>query len=729
MTEAATKAWLAGAINPLRCGSSLLVPVFSECAGGNDYLLQELDHYGRVLRFLTVPSDDVDRLFRNDEVTVSVGSEGMWGLQFPAGDSIIDTRRRLGDHLEARREEFRDHRLTYLTAARVLCERAAVHRATRDAWTRVSALHPRAADVWRSTVGLPSLVRDAVESEFRARGVTLSRRDLEGIELDVTTSPPQLRIPTAAYDWLRDTNRLAAIRREVAAAAASVDMMLPAVLSHRPQRARTQEAAGLRISSMGGRAPSACIHFTGIAGAGMAAVALMMREAGHAITGSDQDIFPPMSDYVESLGFPVAWRFDPANLPEGLDLLVLGASAKLGGEGNVEVQEARRRGVRITTFPELIGEATALRHNTVVAGSFGKSTCTALLSHVLRVCGVDAGWMIGAISPSLPNTGHWGTAPEVVLEGDEYIIGPTDRRSKFVLYHPRDVLLTSLIHDHVNVFPTFEDYVRPFGELMRLLPAEGLLVAREHPAIRAIAGEAASRIVWYDTQACDGWYPEGVVYGETTRFTLVGPGGRRVALATSLLGEHNVENIVGVSAYLLERGLVGEAELARAVESFGGIRRRLDRLTDTSAVPVIEGFGSSYEKARSAIEAMLLHYPTRPLTVVFEPHTFSWRNRDALPWYDTVFEGVAQVLVVPPPSHGADSHLQATLGQILDRITTAGVSAEAILTEEEGIEALTRLSGNDVVLLLSSGPLLGLPESLPRAMEARFGRATRKTAS
>lgn len=465
------------------------------------------------------------------------------------------------------------------------------------------------------------------------------------------------------------------------------------------------------------------IHFTGIAGAGMAAAALMMREAGHEISGSDEDVFPPMSTYVEGLGFPFHRRFAAANLPPGLDLLVLGASAKLGGEGNPEVAEARARGVRVTTFPELVGETTQGRQNTVVAGSFGKSTCTALMSHVLRVSGVDAGWMIGAISPSLPDTGHWGTAPQVVLEGDEYIVGPSDRRSKFVLYHPRDVLLTSLIHDHVNVFPTFDDYVKPFAELLRLLPADGLLVAREHPAIRAIAGEAAARIVWYDTAPCDGWYPEGIVYGETTRFTLVGPGGRRVALATTLLGEHNVENIVGVSAYLLERGLVTEAQLARGVESFAGIRRRLDRLTRRSAVPVIEGFGSSYEKARSAIEAMLLHYPARPLTVVFEPHTFSWRNRDALPWYDTVFEGAARVLVIPPPHHGEASHNQSSFPEILARVAAAGVTVDGVETAEAATAALSRLSGDEVVLLLSSGPLLGLPDALPRVFDDLYGSA------
>jgi UDP-N-acetylmuramate: L-alanyl-gamma-D-glutamyl-meso-diaminopimelate ligase len=282
-----------------------------------------------------------------------------------------------------------------------------------------------------------------------------------------------------------------------------------------------------------------------------------------------------------------------------------------------------------------------------------------------------------------------------------------------VLYHPRDVLLTSLIHDHVNVFPTFADYEAPFRELLRLIPTDGLLVARDHPAIRAIAGETAARIVWYDTRPCDGWFSEDVAFGETSRFTLVSPDGRRLPLATTLLGEHNIENIVGVAAYLLERGLVTEDALSRAVAGFAGIRRRLDRLTTRSAVPIVEGFGSSYEKARSAIEAMLLHYPDRPLTVVFEPHTFSWRSRDALSWYDTVFEGAARVLMLPPPTHGAESHNQSTLAEILARTAAAGVPVEGVTTTDQAIQALSGLRGDEVVLLLSSGPLLGLPDALP----------------
>ncbi len=464
------------------------------------------------------------------------------------------------------------------------------------------------------------------------------------------------------------------------------------------------------------------IHFTGVAGAGMAATALMMREAGHAVSGSDEDVFPPMSTYVEGLRFPFFRRFDAANLPGDLDVLVLGASAKLGGESNPEVRAARERGVRVASFPELVGEVTRARRNTVVAGSFGKSTCTALMAHVLRESGRDAGWMVGAISPSLPDTGHWGAAAEMVLEGDEYVVGPADRRSKFALYHPRDVLLTSLIHDHVNVFPTVEDYVRPFRELVAGVPAEGLLVVRAHPAIRGIAGEARARVVWYDAAPCEGWHAQDISFGEVSGFTLVGPDGRRVALTTTLLGAHNIENIVGVSAYLLERGLVDEAGLARGVAGFAGIRRRLDRLTRRSGVPLIEGFGSSYEKARSAIDAVKLHYPDRPLVVVFEPHAFSWRNRETLHWYDTVFAGAARVLVAPPPHHGEASHAQSGFGEILARIAAAGVPVEGVDTQGAAVAALSRLTGDEAVLLLSSGPLLGLPEALPPVFDELYGR-------
>ena len=144
-------------------------------------------------------------------------------------------------------------------------------------------------------------------------------------------------------------------------------------------------------------------------------------------------------------------------------------------------------------------------------------------------------------------------------------------------------------------------------------------------------------------------------------------------------------------------------------------------ITGPSRIPVIEGFGSSYEKARSAIEAMLLHYPNRPLIVVFEPHTFSWRSREALVWYDTVFQGASRVLICPPPGHGSETIDQSTFAEILARTAAAGLAVEGVESADAATTALSALSGNEVVLLLSSGPLLGLPETLPAVFDRLYG--------
>ena len=452
----------------------------------------------------------------------------------------------------------------------------------------------------------------------------------------------------------------------------------------------------------------------------MSATALMMRDAGHVIGGSDEEAFPPISTYLETLGIPFRRTLAAENIGPEIDLVVLGGSAKLHGEANPEYVETVARGIEMTGFPQLIAEQTRDRDVTLVAGSFGKSSCTALMAYILREAGKDPGYMIGAIPAGGGPTGAWGSGP-MILEGDEYIVSQSDRRSKFMLYDVDHLLLTSLVHDHLNVFPTYPEYEAPFRALLARVEPGATVVLRDSPALRAIAGDCAVQPVWYGTAPGEGWYCRDVVFGETSSFTLVSPDGHAIDLQTQLLGAHNIENVVGVAAFLLTRRLVTEEELVSAVSSFQGIRRRLDRLTTVSNVPVIEGFGSSYEKARSAIEAMTLHYPGRPLVVIFEPHTFSWRNREGLAWYDTVFDGVARVIVIPPPVHGAASHSQLTHEDILSRINAAGVTATGAATPSEVESQLTDLTGEEVVLLLSSGPLLGLPASLPALMDGRFG--------
>jgi UDP-N-acetylmuramate: L-alanyl-gamma-D-glutamyl-meso-diaminopimelate ligase len=463
------------------------------------------------------------------------------------------------------------------------------------------------------------------------------------------------------------------------------------------------------------------VYFLGIAGAGMSALASLMASEGHRVTGSDGAVYPPVSTYLDRLGVAYHRGFDAAHVPARLDLAIVGSSAALDLPNNPELAELVRRGVPRLSFADYLGRYSAERRTCVVAGSFGKSTLTALCAVLARAGGKDPGYFVGAIPLDLPTTGHAGTDPEFLLEGDEYIISPEDRRSKFLLYQADALLLSSLVHDHFNAFPTMAAYEAPFAELIARAPADGLIVcARGYEPLQRLT--AGRRPVWYGIGEGSGYCALDIEIGEVTRFTLQTPAGRKVRLETELIGLHNTENIAGACALMLEWGVLQPDQLAAGVRGFRGLERRLDKKTRVSHVPAYEGFGSSYEKARSAIEAIRLHFPARPAVVVFEPHAFSWRNEEALGWYDTVFEGVARVLVLPPPRHGEATHRQLTQAEITERIAAAGVIAIAAADAGEALADLeASLKGDEVVLLLSSGPLDGLAQTLPPWLDAQFG--------
>lgn len=466
------------------------------------------------------------------------------------------------------------------------------------------------------------------------------------------------------------------------------------------------------------------MYFLGIAGAGVSALASVLHSQGHIVSGSDEGVFPPVSTYLDDLGIVYATRFDSANVPAHVDVAIIGTTAKMDPATNPELAELKRRGVPCHTFASYLGEHTKGRENLIVAGSFGKSSLTALITFILIHAGQDPGWFIGAIPLDLPQTGHNGTDPLFVMEGDEYVVSLTDRRSKFELYTPAHTLISSIVHDHINMFPTMAVYEAPFAKLIAATPSDGLLVVcHGFEPVRRLVG--ARKAIWYGVDPNPGYFADNIVIGEFTTFELCLPSGGKVWVETELLGRHNIENIIGACAFLLEHGSVTATQLQAAVKAFRGVARRLDKKTRSSSVPIYEGFGSSYEKARSAIEAIKLHFPARKSVVIFEPHTFSWRNQGALEWYDTVFEGCERVLIMAPPTHGAGTHEQLNQDQIVTRVRAAGIDADGVADGAQVLADLADdLTGDEVVLLLSSGPLDGLAASLPPQFDARFGRSS-----
>ncbi len=456
----------------------------------------------------------------------------------------------------------------------------------------------------------------------------------------------------------------------------------------------------------------------------MSAVANLLIEKGWDVSGSDEGFYPPISTYLATQKIPYTKGYRKENIPPDVDIIVIGKHAKLVPEENEEVRGAQKYPEKIRSFPEVLAMLATDTENILSVGSFGKSTNTSLLAWILSHAGKDPSFFIGAIPKTPATSSHIGKGPHFVMEGDEYPSANWDNRSKFLFYRPHDILLSSLAHDHINVFPTHESYIAPYKKLIELLPPEGLLVAcLDGEGIPELVHSLSKNVVGYALQKPAEWSAQNVHWDEETSFDLVQNGKLVARLQTSLLGAHNIENIVGVSALLLSKKLISASQLEKAVREFKGITRRLDKKSEKTAVPIYEGFGSSYEKARSAIAAMKLHFPLRRLVIVFEPHTFSWRNKNAIGWYDTIFAPAEKIFVYKPPLHGADSHEQLTLPEIVDRIKHTGKNVFGFEDATYGLrEILKDLQSTDVVLLLTSGDLGGLIESIPQEADKKFPR-------
>ena len=451
----------------------------------------------------------------------------------------------------------------------------------------------------------------------------------------------------------------------------------------------------------------------------MSATAILLKQAGYQISGTDAGCHEPVTSGLAKADISPLLGYAPENIPRDVDFFIVGRNAKLAPSENEEVRCAYESGKPVYSFPEMLGTLTKNRKNVVVAGSYGKSTTASLIAHILQAGGVDAGYFIGAEPVSLPSPAYLGTHETFVLEGDEYPSAHDDSRAKFMHLHPSDVVLTSVVHDHINVYPTFEEYQRPFQELLTLLPNDGLvIVSHKEPGALKLATHSGREIVTYGVDS-GMYHAKDIAYDRTTTFSLVCPDGNTIPLATTQLGTHNVEDIIGASAYVLSRKLISPEQLPLAILSFGGVRRRLDNIAPQSRVPVYEGFGTSYEKAVSAIAAIRLHFPEKRLVTIFEPHTFGWRNRGNLLWYDDVFQGSELVFVATPETQGAKTHDQISYSEIVDRIHSSGIETHTY-TPTNIASVVNSLHENDVVLILTSGSLENSIIPLAEEITTRF---------
>ncbi|MFM2267453.1 MAG: hypothetical protein RL757_894 [Bacteroidota bacterium] len=367
------------------------------------------------------------------------------------------------------------------------------------------------------------------------------------------------------------------------------------------------------------------IHLIAVGGAVMHNLAMALQQNGHEVTGSDDEIYNPARARLDTAGLlPSKMGWDENNIRPDLDIVILGMHARLD---NPELARAQALGLRVLSYPAFIFEHAKAKTRVVVAGSHGKTTTTSMIMHVLRHSGRDFDYLVGAMLDGFETMVRLSDAPIMVIEGDEYLSSPLDRRPKIHNYFPHLSIITGIAWDHVNVFPTYENYVQQFDIFLDMMrPSEanilgGKFFYYKHDAdLVKIAQKSRAPRRSYAAFSAD--IKDGA--------TMLKYKGRRVPLR--IFGDHNLANLK--AAYLVCKELgVSDAEFFEAVKTFNGAAKRLQILCQTSESIAFLDFAHAPSKVKATVAAMKQQYEHRKLVACLELHTFSSLNKAFLPQY------------------------------------------------------------------------------------------------
>jgi UDP-N-acetylmuramate: L-alanyl-gamma-D-glutamyl-meso-diaminopimelate ligase len=465
------------------------------------------------------------------------------------------------------------------------------------------------------------------------------------------------------------------------------------------------------------------VHLLGLAGTGMGSFAGLLKAAGYAVTGSDNDVYPPMSDMLRAWGIEVLTPYRPENLDAARpDLVVVGNVIR---RVNPEATAARESGLPQMSFPAAFGSLfLAGRHPVVVTGTHGKTTTSALLGHLLVSAGLDPSFLVGGVAQNSGASFRMGKGPHVVVEGDEYDTAYFDKGPKFLHYRPRTAMLTSLELDHADIYRDEAHYQSAFEAFVKLLPDDGFLAVSAHwPRAVQVARHAPCRWVAYGRSEVPGahvWAADIEQGAETTRFTLVDGGQPLGSVELSVPGLHNVENAVGAWA-VVSALCVSFGEARSAFASFTGVKRRQELRAEVDGVAVVDDFAHHPTAVRETVQALLARFPGRRLWAVFEPRSNTSRRRLHQEAYASAFDGAARVSLRIPERHDrVPEGEELDVARLVEDLRARGLEADA----EREVPALVDqvLNGarrGDVILVMSNGGFGGFHDALIGRLRSR----------
>ena len=439
------------------------------------------------------------------------------------------------------------------------------------------------------------------------------------------------------------------------------------------------------------------IHFIAIGGSAMHNLAIALHNKGYQVTGSDDTIHDPSKSRLEKKGLlPKAFGWFPEKITQDIDVIILGMHAK---KDNPELLRAQDMGLKIYSYPEFLYEQAKDKTRVVIGGSHGKTTITSMILHVLAYNEIEVDYMVGAQLEGFETMVHLTKENEfMVLEGDEYLSSPIDRRPKFHLYKPNIALLSGIAWDHINVFPTFEGYVDQFRIFTDSLTNGGIMVYNEEDTtVKEVVESSTHPIKKYPYSTPTYEIEAGITAVDT-------PDGM---MPLEIFGDHNLQNLAGAKWICQHMG-VDEEDFYEAIASFKGASKRLEKIVENSQTVVFKDFAHSPSKVKATTEAVKKQYAQREVIACLELHTYSSLNAEFLSEYKGALDQADKAVVFYSP--------HAVKIKQLDEVTTAQIEMafgrEDLIIFTNPTEFKGFLFGQNLeqtaVVLMSSGNYGGL---------------------
>ncbi|HET8855840.1 MAG TPA: Mur ligase family protein [Salinimicrobium sp.] len=439
------------------------------------------------------------------------------------------------------------------------------------------------------------------------------------------------------------------------------------------------------------------LHFIAIGGSAMHNLALALHEKGYEITGSDDAVYEPSRSRLEKKGLlPVEMGWFPERIDSTIDAVIVGMHAR---PDNPELIKAKETGIKIYSYPEYLFEQSKNKTRVVIGGSHGKTTVTSMVLHVLQYHQKRVDYMVGAQLEGFDNMVHLTEENDfIVLEGDEYLSSPVDRRPKFHLYKSNIALLTGIAWDHINVFPSWEEYVQQFRIFIDTIVKGGILVYNEEDeTLKKLVEETENQIRKHPYSTPSFSIDNGITFIDT-------PEGE---MPIDVFGKHNLSNLAGAKWICQHMG-VDQDDFYEAIATFSGASKRLEKIAETGNSVIFKDFAHSPSKVRATTNAVKEQYPDRKLIACLELHTFSSLNPEFITEYKDSMEkaDIAAVFYSPEALEGKKMQ-PITKEQILRAFNKEGLS---VFTNPENFKEFLKNQSfeNTAVLLMSSGSYGGL---------------------